>query len=121
MRTLRMGMLAVALTMSVGCGGRPVTVRTGETAASRSAAGEASIAVTNNLTQAVNVYVVSGTGGAGGDLFLRQVAGGASETLPVRGVATGATIGLKATTIDGTRTYTKDNVIVQRGYVWQVP
>jgi hypothetical protein len=96
-----------------------VNVETGETAATRSAVGEPSIAFTNNLTQAVNVYVVTGTAGA--DLFLRQVAGGASESLLVRGVAAGASVGLKATTIDGTRTYSKQNVVLAPGYVWQVP
>jgi hypothetical protein len=69
----------------------------------------------------VNVYVVTGTGGAGGDMFLRQVPGGATETLPVRGVASGASIGLKATTIDGTRTYSKQNVVLAPGVIWQVP
>ena len=118
MRGMRVMWLAGALALGVGCGGRTVNVRTGETAAAR-AGTEPSIAFTNNLTQAVNVYVVTGT--AGGDLFLRQVPGGASEMLPVRGIAGGASVGLKATTIDGTRTYTKPNVTLTPGYVWQVP
>jgi hypothetical protein len=113
---MRVGLLVGVLALGAGCGGRAVTVRTGEATAS-----EASIAFTNNLTQAVNVYVVQGTGRTGGDLFLRQVAGGATETLPVRGVATGASIGLKATTVDGTRTYSKENVVLARAVVWQVP
>jgi len=118
MRKMRGVWLAGALALSVGCGGRRVNVQTGETAAARAGA-EPSIAFTNNLTQGVNVYVVTGT--AGGDLFLRQVAGGATESLMVRGVARGAPVGLKATTIDGTRTYTKQNVVLGPGYVWQVP
>ena len=119
MRKTRLVWLAGALALAVGCGGRTVNVQTGETAAARSGVGEPSIAFTNNLTQAVNVYVVTGTAGA--DLFLRQVAGGASESLLVRGVAAGASVGLKATTIDGTRTYSKQNVVLAPGYVWQVP
>ena len=118
MSKTRMVWLAGAAALAMGCGGRTVNVRTGETAASR-AGGEPSIAFSNNLTQAVNVYVVTGT--AGGDLFLRQVPGGASEMLPVRGIAGGASVGLKATTIDGTRTYTKPNVVLTPAYVWQVP
>jgi hypothetical protein len=119
MSNTRLVCLVGALALGVGCGGRTVNVRTGETAATRSGVGEPSIAFTNNLTQGVNVYVVTGT--AGGDLFLRQVAGGASESLLVRGVAGGTSVGLKATTIDGTRTYTKQNVVLTPGYVWQVP
>ena len=119
MRNTRLVGLAGALALIVGCGGRTVNVQTGETTAARSGVGEPSIAFTNNLTQGVNVYVVTGTAGA--DLFLRQVAGGASESLVVRGVAAGASVGLKATTIDGTRTYTKQNVVLSPGYVWQVP
>jgi hypothetical protein len=116
MRTVRMGLLVGALALGVGCGGRAVNVTTGASTAS-----DASIAFTNNLTQAVNVYVYTGTSSAGGELFLRQVAGGATETLQVRGIAAGASVNFKATTIDGLRTYTKENVVLARGIVWQVP
>ena len=65
----------------------------------------------------VNVYVVS----AGTDIFLKQVAARSTETLPVRGVADGSTVTLRATTVDGNYTYTKDNVVLSSTYVWQVP
>ena len=97
---------------AAACGGRQVEVRT---APSQTQA--VGIQVTNNLSQAVNVYVVSG----GSDIFLRQVGANATESLPVQGVAAGSTVTLKATTVDGTRTYTRDNVTLSGGYSWQVP
>ncbi|HET7456081.1 MAG TPA: hypothetical protein VFJ74_00390 [Gemmatimonadaceae bacterium] len=105
--------LAAAATLSA-CGPRQVEVRTG---ASPDAAASVGVRVTNNLSQGVNVYVVNG----GNDMFLRQVAANSSETLDVRGVAAGTSVTLKATTVDGTRTYTKENVVLSGTYVWQVP
>lgn len=109
MRFVYAMLFAVAVT---ACGGRQVEVRT---APSQNQA--IGIQVTNNLSQAVNVYVVSG----GSDIFLRQVGANATETLSVQGVAAGSTVTLKATTVDGTRTYTRDNVTLSGGYSWQVP
>ena len=103
-------MLLVAA--AAACGGRQVEVRTAP-----SQSQSIGIQVTNNLSQAVNVYVVSG----GSDIFLRQVGANATESLPVQGVASGSTVTLKATTVDGTRTYTRDNVTLSGGYSWQVP
>lgn len=97
---------------ATACGGRQVEVRT---APSQTQA--VGIRVTNNLSQAVNVYVVSG----GSDIFLRQVGANATESLSVQGVAAGSTVTLKATTVDGTRTYTRDSVTLSGGYSWQVP
>ena len=97
---------------AAACGGRPVEVRTGPAQAA-----EVGLQVTNNLSQAVNVYVVSG----GSDIFLRQVGANATESLPVQGVAAGSAVTLKATTVDGTRTYTKENVTLSSSYRWQVP
>lgn len=104
--------LAVAALASGACSGRQATVQTGS-----SAQAETSVAVTNNLSQAVNVYVMVG----GNDMFLRQVPAGSSETLEVRGVASGTSVTLKATTVDGTRTYTRPNVTLQGTTTWQVP
>jgi hypothetical protein len=109
MKLLYSMLLAVAV---AACGGRPVEVRTGPAQAA-----EVGLEVTNNLSQAVNVYVVSG----GADMFLRQVGANATESLPVQGVAAGSTVTLKATTVDGTRTYTKENVTLGSSYRWQVP
>jgi len=73
--------------------------------------------VTNDLSQAVNVYVVSG----GNDIFLKQVAGNSVEHIPVSGIAAGATVNLRASTVDGTRTYTKNNVTLSSMYDWRLP
>lgn len=106
---LVLGTAAVATT---ACGPRQVEVRTGAQPVS-----EVTLRVTNNLTQAVNVYVVNG----GNDVFLRQVAARSSESMNVPGIAAGATVTLKATPVDGSRSYTRDNVALTGLYEWQVP
>ena len=96
--------LGVALVLGViGCGPRRAEVRTAPAQGS-----EVAVQVTNSLASPVNVYVVS----AGTDTFLRQVGANAAETIPVRGFAAGSTVTLKAVTIDGTRTYTRANVVL---------
>ncbi len=110
MRALAM---SFALVMSVSaCAGRQVEVRTGPPPAA-----DVSIRLTNNLSQAVNVYVTTG----GTDVFLKQVAANSVEVLPVSGIAAGTTVTLKARTVDGTRTYTRDNVYLATNYEWRVP
>ena len=104
--------LAIALTLSA-CGPRQVEVTTGPA----SAAADVSIRFTNNLTQAVNLYVASG----GTDVFLKQVAANGVEVVPVRGLNAGTTVTLKARTVDGTRTYTRDNIYLASNYEWRVP
>ena len=103
---------AVMFATLTACGGRQAEVRTGATPTA-----ETSISMTNNLTQAVNVYVES----AGNDILLKQVAPNSTELLPVSGVATGSSVTLKARTVDGTRTYSKPNVTLTGTYNWQVP
>ena len=103
--------LAIAVTLSA-CGPRQVEVTTGPAPAA-----DVSIRFTNNLTQAVNLYVASG----GTDVFLKQVAASAVEIVPVRGINAGTTVTLKARTVDGTRTYTRDNIYLAANYEWRVP
>jgi hypothetical protein len=91
-----------------------VEVTTGE-----SPAAATSIQFTNGLNQAVNVYVRPNNGT--GEIFVRQVAAGSTETVPVRGVPTGATVTLRAAPVDGSVSYTKENVVLSSGYVWRVP
>lgn len=106
----------VALLASTACGsmmgGRQVEVTTGAEPAA-----ESGIHMTNNLTQAVNVYVVSG----GTDMFLKQVSANSTEHIPVRGVSSGTSVTLKATTVDGQRTYTRANVTMSSMFEWRVP
>ena len=59
------------------------------------------------------------TGGT--DVFLKQVAANSMEVLPVAGISAGTTVTLKARTVDGTRTYTRDNVYLASNYEWRVP
>jgi hypothetical protein len=101
--------LAVAAT---ACGPRQVEVKTGPQPVS-----EVTLKVTNNLSQAANIYVVNG----GSDIFLKQVGANSTETMNVPGISAGATVGLKATPIDGSRSYTRDNVTLSGLYEWQVP
>lgn len=104
--------LAVALLALSACSGRQVEVHTGPQIAS-----DVAINLTNNLTQGVNVYVVSG----GTDIFVKQVGSNTTEHIPVQGIAAGSTVTLKAVTVDGTRTYTKDNVALTSAYEWRIP
>ena len=100
--------------MFAACGPRQVEVRA-EPAATTDA--DLGVHMTNNLSQPVNVYVVTG----GSDMFLKQVAANSTEHLAVRGVASGATVRLRATTADGTKNYSKDNVTLTSAYAWTVP
>ena len=96
------------------CRQRQVDVRTAPTSAQPS---QVSIQVSNKLAQAVNVYVVSN----GADTFLRQVAANATVTIPVQGFAAGATVGLKAVTVDNARTYQRQNVVLTGTPVFPLP
>ena len=108
---LLLAALALIVTTSA-CGPRQVEVTTGAQPAA-----DVSIRFTNNLTQAVNLYVTSG----GTDVFLKQVSANSVEVVPVRGITAGTTVTLKARTVDGTRTYSRDNVYLGANYEWRVP
>jgi ABC-type Zn uptake system ZnuABC Zn-binding protein ZnuA len=112
MRALVTSLAMVVTLAGAGCAGRQVEVTTGPQPAAN-----VSIRFTNNLSQAVNVYVTTG----GTDVFLKQVSANSVEVLPVAGMAAGTTVTLKARTVDGTRTYSKDNVYLATNYDWRVP
>jgi hypothetical protein len=105
-------MVSLSMLVLAACGGRQVEVRTGPEPAA-----DVALHVTNNLSQAVNVYVVSG----GNDIFVKQVAANSVEHIPVSGIPAGATVNLRAVTVDGTRTYTKTNVTMSSLYEWRLP
>jgi hypothetical protein len=109
---MRLLALSLATLVLTACSGRQVEVKTGTEPAP-----ETAIHLTNNLSQAVNVYVVSG----GNDIFVKQVAANSVEHVPVAGVPSGATVNLRAVTVDGTRTYTKNNVTLSSMYDWRLP
>lgn len=109
-------LVAVALAVATACGPRQVEVRTAPQTADTTAV--PSVQLTNNLSQAVNVYVnVSG----GSELFLRQVPANTVEKVPVAGVASGSTVTFKAVTVDGSRTYQSRSAQLSPLFTWSVP
>lgn len=104
--------LATIFALVSGCSARQVEVKTAPTQATG-----VSVQVNNNVNQAVNVYVTAN----GNDTFLRQVAANSSATIPVQGFAAGSTVSLKAVTVDGVRTYSRANVVLNGTYVFPLP
>jgi hypothetical protein len=109
-------LLAFALAGVSACGPRQVEVRTAPPAPPTSEGN--AVQLTNNLSQAINVYVVSS---GGGELFLRQVPANTAEKLPVTGVASGSTVTFKAVTVDGSRTYQSRSAPLSALFLWSVP
>ena len=109
----RAALLALAFATATACGGRAVEVRTAPVVSS-----EMSVQVTNNLSQAVNIYATA-TGSS--ELFLRQIPANTVEKVPVQGVASGTKVTFKAVTVDGSRTYQSRDVSLTGLYVWSVP
>jgi len=109
---MKLSLAAFAVALAVACGPRQVEVRTAP------ASNQPSVHVTNNLSQAVNVYITS----AGADTsFLRQVRANSEETIPIQGFASGSTVTLKAVTVDGVHTYTRNNVTLSGTYAFPLP
>ena len=102
----------LALIATSACAPRQVEVRTAPTQPT-----QVSLQVNNNLSQAVNVYAtLNGT-----DTFLRQVAANSSVTIPMQGFAPGATVSLRAVTVDGGKTYSRANVVLSGTFVFPLP
>lgn len=114
MRRLRRCTTALLLLAPPIACARQVEVRTGESPTNAAA----SIAFTNSLTQAVNLYVRPS---GGGEIFVRQVAANTTETVAVRGVATNTSVTLRAAPVDGSVSYTRENVTLGGAYTWRVP
>ena len=109
----KLRVLVASLALSAACGPRQVEVRTAP-----SATAEQSVQVTNNLSQAVNVYV---TATGSGELFLRQVPANTVEKVPVPSVAAGTSATFKAVTVDGSRTYQSRSTPLAGLFIWSVP
>ena len=109
MRALLMGF---ALLTAAACGPRQVEVGSGAPSQA-----EVLLTVRNNFSQAVSVYVVQG----GNPMFVKLVAANAEETIPVRGVAVGSNVTLRATLADGSRTVEKTGVTLSSTYSWPIP
>src|SRR5215207_5665306 len=114
--SVRASLIAVALAATAACGPRQVEVRTAPDATP--AQGVPTVQLTNNLSQAVNVYVTV-TGGT--ELFLRQVPANTVDKVPVSGVASGSTVSFKAVTVDGSRTYQSRSSPLSAMFLWSVP
>ena len=115
---VRSSVLALGLAVATACGPRQVEVRTAPET-TNPAQGSPGVQLTNNLSQAVNVYVVS-TGG--GELFLRQIPANTVEKVPVTGLATGSPVTFKAVTVDGSRTYqSRTAPLAATTFLWSVP
>jgi hypothetical protein len=105
--------IAFVLVVAIcGCSPRQVEVRTAAPIPA-----EVALQVTNNVTQSVNVYVTYN----GSDQFVQQVRPTTSLRLPVRGIPGGSTVTLKAVTVDGTRTYTRENIVLNGTYIFTIP
>ncbi|MEP6492829.1 MAG: hypothetical protein ABJF01_09135 [bacterium] len=111
-RLLVLAVAAAATAATTACGKRAAEVRT---APAQQAT--VSIQVNNTLNQAVNVYIVAN----GTETFLRQVAATSNTSVPVQGFAPGSTVGLKAVTADGARTYTRASVVLTGTFVFPLP
>jgi hypothetical protein len=109
----RAPVLVCALAFMAACGPRQVEVRTAPTTAT-----EQAVQVTNNLSQAVNVYVARA---ASSELFLKQIPANTAEKLPVQGIASGTSVTFKAVTVDGSRTYQSRNVTLSGLFIWSIP
>jgi hypothetical protein len=109
--TLRTGLVILSLSLSLVCGARQVEVRS-----SPRPTAEVSLSITNRLSQPINVYVVAD----GSEVFLKQVPANTSELIPVPNLPSGSTVQLRARTADGTRTYTRDNVVLSATVAWEV-
>ena len=105
-------LILVLLISGAACGPRQVEVRTAPSQPVQNA-----IQLTNGLNQAVNVYVNYN----GNDQFIQQVRASTAARLPVPGIPSGTTVTLKATTIDGTRTYTKASVVLNGTVDFSIP
>jgi hypothetical protein len=104
--------LVAALVIALAACARQAEVRTAPPQPAQNA-----IQLTNGLNQGVNVYVNYN----GNDQFIQAVRANTALRLPVRGIPSGATVTVKAITVDGTRTYTFDKVVLNGTLTISVP
>jgi len=111
---VRLVILVVGVALSTACRARTVDVRTAPPTQQQT---QVAVQVNNTLAQGVNVWITVG----GQDTFLKQVAANSTVTVPVQGFAAGSTVSLKAITLDGVRTYSRTNVVLNGTYVFPLP
>lgn len=104
-------MTVLLVAVATACGPRPVAVSTGAQPTS-----EVSLRVTNNLSQAINAYIRSGSS----DIFLKQIAANTVEWVPVQGFRVGTSVTLLARPVSGSPTYSQ-TVTLGQTVEWRVP
>jgi hypothetical protein len=105
-------LILALLVAAAACGPRQVEVRTAPPQPPPNV-----VQLTNGLGQAVNVYVnYNGT-----DQFIQQVRANTAQRLPISGVPSGATVTLRAITVDGTKTYSLEKVVLNGTLNFSVP
>lgn len=111
MRLAHIALLAAVSTAAGACS-RQVAVTTPSTSSA-----SVTLKITNNASQSVTVIVQS----AGTDYTVGTVAANSTAMLSVAQVPSGSTVRLRATLADGSRTYTRDGVVMTSSTEWQVP
>lgn len=112
MTSLRNCIVEVALVFL--CAGCATSVRTATIPAPAAAV---TISITNNLGTAVNAYVLRGAT----QLLLGEVGPNTTRRFPARGIHLGEIIVLRATRVDGSTSYTRENVRAESNALWSIP
>jgi len=100
----------------------PLVVALGATACAlgfRGSKDDASVEVRNTADVGVNLYVLHRTGLK--DNFLGQVGPKHSRRVRIPGASPGDTVWLRATPIDGRSDYVRNDLVLGRKTVWQIP
>jgi hypothetical protein len=97
---------------TAACGPRQVEVQTGAAPAA-----ESRLNVTNNLTQAANIYVVHN----GTPAFQARVDARSTMVIDVRSAPAGSTVTLRAAPVNGGSNYEKSGVVLGGTYSWIFP
>lgn len=103
---------AIMMVAVLACGPRQVDMTPGPETGP-----EATLRVTNNFTQAVNVYVIQD----GSEMLVGQVPANSTQQFPVRGLTGTERVNLRARSVDGTRSWDRSNVTLSGIYDWRVP
>jgi len=111
MRIVRLVLLPLVVLWAGGCSRKVVVTTPG------SRAEIVALKVTNEAAQAVTVMVQVG----GTDFTIGSVPANTTAVLTVPQVAPGSTVRLRATLADGSRSFTRDGVVLTGTFEWRVP
>jgi hypothetical protein len=110
---MRVPVLALLLIAASTACSRQVVVTTPPTAGATAVA----LRVSNTTSQSVTVSVEYG----GTEYTVGSVAANTTAVLSVAQVPAGSTVRLKAALADGSRSYTRDGVVLSGTFDWRVP